>query len=141
MYILMILLKHPWIAFLKTYLAEQVSFYIYLKGLQENDQRKTYWKFGWKYFINVEVGHQYSWSEYISSVNDVARAAGCLTVSPDYVTYAFQSESTFYSCLNIKEPFSRNWGDIWSLCGWNGTRSHNYLICKRTPNHLAKRAK
>ena len=74
----MILLKHPWIAFLKTYLAEQVSFYIYLKGLQENDQQKTYWKFGWKYFINLEVGHQYSWSEYISSVNDVARAAGCL---------------------------------------------------------------
>ena len=40
-----------------------------------------------------------------------------------YVTYAFQSESTLCSCLNVKELFARNKGDIWSLSDCNGSRT------------------
>ena len=36
-------------------------------------------------------------------------------VSYYHVTYAFQSEFTLNSCLNVKELFARNRGDIWSL--------------------------
>ena len=53
----------------------------------------------------------------------------------------FQSESKLYSCLNVKELFARNKRDIWSLTASNGIRIHNYLIRKRTLNHLAKLAK
>ena len=31
-----------------------------------------------------------------------------LTVCPYHVTYAFQSESTLYSCLNLKEVLARS---------------------------------
>ena len=54
------------------------------------------------------------------------------------VTYAFQSESVLYSCLNIKELFARNRRDIWSLSDSNMIRSHNHLVRKRTLNHLVK---
>ena len=64
-----------------------------------------------------------------------------LTVCSYYVTYAFQSESTLYICLNVKELLARNRRDIWSLSDCNGTRTHNHLVRKRTLNHLAKLAK
>ena len=35
-----------------------------------------------------------------------------LTVCYYHVTYAFQSESTLYSCLNVKELLPRNRRDI-----------------------------
>ena len=35
-----------------------------------------------------------------------------LTVCYYHVTYAFQSESTLYSCLNVKELLARNRRDI-----------------------------
>ena len=38
------------------------------------------------------------------------------------------SESTFYSCLNIKELLAQNRREIWSLSDCNGTRSHNQLV-------------
>ena len=57
-----------------------------------------------------------------------------------HVAYAFQSESTFYSCLNVKELLAQNRSDIWSLSDCNGTRTHNHLARKRTLNHLAKLA-
>ena len=58
----------------------------------------------------------------------------------NYVTYAFQSESTRYSCLNVKELLTRNRCNIWSLsdCNWTGT--HNHLVRKRTLTHLVKLA-
>ena len=37
--------------------------------------------------------------------------------------YAFQSESTLYSCLNVKELLARNRRDSCSLSGCNGTRT------------------
>ena len=57
-----------------------------------------------------------------------------------YVTYAFQSESILYSCLNAKELPARNRREIWSLSDCNGTRTHNHLVRKRTLNHLVKLA-
>ena len=37
-----------------------------------------------------------------------------------HVTYAFQSESTLYSCLNVNELLSRSRHEIWTLsdCSW-----------------------
>ena len=56
-----------------------------------------------------------------------------------HVKYAFQSESTFYSCLNVKELLAQSRCKIWSLSGRNLTRTHNHLVLKRKLNHLAKR--
>ena len=53
-----------------------------------------------------------------------------------YVTYAFQSESLFYSSLNVKGLLAQNRRDIWSLSDSNGIRTHNHLVPKRTLNHL-----
>ena len=38
-----------------------------------------------------------------------------------HVTYLFHSEYLLYSCLNVKELFTRNRRDIWSLSNNNGT--------------------
>ena len=40
---------------------------------------------------------------------------GHLTVYSYHVTYVFQSEYTFYSCLNVKELLAQNKHNIWSL--------------------------
>ena len=55
-----------------------------------------------------------------------------MTVCSYHVTYAFQSESTLYSCLNVKELLARNRREIGSLSDCNGTRTHNHLVRKRT---------
>ena len=52
--------------------------------------------------------------------------------------YGFQSESTVYSCLNVKELLSRNRRDIWRLGDSNGIRTHHQLVRKWTLNHLPK---
>ena len=49
----------------------------------------------------------------------------CLTISSYHVTYAFQSESTLYSCLNVKELLAQNRREISSLSDYNGARTHN----------------
>ena len=43
-------------------------------------------------------------------------------------------------CLNPKEPLPRSRRQIWSLNDSSKIRSHNYLVCKRTLNHVAKLA-
>ena len=53
---------------------------------------------------------------------------------------AFQTESTLYICPNVKELLARSRREIWSLSDCNWTRSHIYLVHKRTLNHLAKLA-
>ena len=58
------------------------------------------------------------------------------TVCSFHVTYAFQSESTLYICLNVKELLAQRRREIWSLSDSNGTRTHNNLVRKRTLNHL-----
>ena len=64
-----------------------------------------------------------------------------LTVCPYHVTYAFQSESTLYSCLNLKEVLARGRGEIKSFNDRSQTQTHNNLVLKLTLNHLAKWAK
>ena len=58
-----------------------------------------------------------------------------------HVTYEFESESTLYNCLNVKELIARTRRHIWILSDCNGTRTHNDLVRQRTLNHLAKLAK
>ena len=43
-----------------------------------------------------------------------------LTVCSSHVTYAFESESTHYGCLNVKELLARSSREIWrwSDCNW-----------------------
>ena len=63
-----------------------------------------------------------------------------LTVCPCHVTYAFQRESTIYSCLNVKKLLAQSRREIWSLGDCNWTRTHNHLVNKRKLNDLAKLA-
>ena len=60
-----------------------------------------------------------------------------MTVCSCHLTYAFQSETTLYSCLNVKELFAQSKCEIWSLSECNWTRNQNHLVCKQTLNHLA----
>ena len=46
-----------------------------------------------------------------------------LTVCYYHVSYAFQTESTLYSCLNIKELFAPDRRTIWSVSDSSGTRT------------------
>ena len=63
-----------------------------------------------------------------------------MSVCSYHVTHAFQSESTLYSCMNVKELLTRSKREIWSLSDCNWTRTHNNLVHKQTLNHLAKLA-
>ena len=49
-------------------------------------------------------------------------------------TYAFQSESTLYSWLNVKKLLARSRREIWSLSDCNWARTHNHLIHNRNDN-------
>ena len=55
-----------------------------------------------------------------------------------HVTYAFQSERTLYSCLNVKELLARSRHEIWRLSDSNWIRTQNHLVHKRILNHLVK---
>ena len=61
-----------------------------------------------------------------------------VTVCSCHVTYACQSESTLYSCLNVKELLARSRCEIWRWSDCNWSRTQNHLVLKRTVNHLAK---
>ena len=61
-----------------------------------------------------------------------------LVVCSYYVTYAFWSESTLYSCLNVNEILALSKREIWSLKDCNWIQTHNHFVYKRTLNHLAK---
>ena len=49
-----------------------------------------------------------------------------LTICSCHVMYAFQSESTLYTCLDVKELLARSRCKVWSLsdCNWTGTQNH-----------------
>ena len=51
-----------------------------------------------------------------------------------YVTYAFQRDSTVYSCLYFNELFARNRRGIWSLSDCNVIWTHKHLVHNRTFN-------
>ena len=54
------------------------------------------------------------------------------------VKYAFHSESTLYTCLNVKELLARRRSQVWSLNYCNWTPTQNHWLRKQTLNHLAK---
>ena len=64
-----------------------------------------------------------------------------LAICSYHVTYTFQSTSTLYTFLNVKELSARRKLDIWNLSDCSGTRINNHLVHKRTRNHLANRPK
>ena len=94
---------------------------------QENKARQIFRKTKWSFFGKFGV--------LCFLVTPV------LSVCSYHVTYAFQSESTLYSCLNVKELLARSRREIWNLSDCNWTRTHNHLVHKRTLNHIAKLAK
>ena len=57
-----------------------------------------------------------------------------------HVTHAFQSESTLYSYLSVKELCARSRREIWSLRDCNRTRTHSHLVHKWSLNHLTELA-
>ena len=59
-----------------------------------------------------------------------------LTVCSYHVTYTFQSESTLYSCLNVKELLAQSRRNIWSLSECDETWTHNHLVPKWTLDHF-----
>ena len=61
-----------------------------------------------------------------------------LTVCSCHVTYAFQSNSTLYSCLSFKKLLVRSRREIWSLSDFNLTRTQNHFVRKRTLNHFTQ---
>ena len=61
-----------------------------------------------------------------------------MTVCSCHVIYALQSESTLYSCLNVKELLAQSRCKIWSLSDCRWTWTHNHSVYKQTLNHFAK---
>ena len=51
-------------------------------------------------------------SNFFEETFMIKKVKNNMTVCSCHVTYAFQSESTLYSCLNVKELLSRNKRDI-----------------------------
>ena len=53
----------------------------------------------------------------------------------------FQSESTVYSCLIVREGFAWSRREIWRWSDCNWTRTQNHWVLKQTLNHLDKGTK
>ena len=89
--------------------------------------------------LQKKLNHLAKWAKWLSCV--VSTSLYGLTVCSCHFTYAFQSESTLYSYLNVKELFAGNRCDIRSLSVCCRTQTHNHLVCKQTLNQLAKLTK
>ena len=63
------------------------------------------------------------------------------SVCSRHVTNVFQSVSTLYSCLNVKEFLAQSRRKIWRLSDCNWTRTQDHLVRKRTLNHLPQLTK
>ena len=102
-----------------------------------------WFSFSWKYKRSPTYLKMLQQSEYLEKPNrgKYKKTLQTLTVCSCHVTYEFQSESTLYSCLNVKELLVRSKREIWrwSDCNWN--RAQNHVVVKRTFNHLAKLTK
>ena len=61
-----------------------------------------------------------------------------VVVCSGHVKYAFQRESTIYSCLNVRKLLARSRREIWSLSDCNWTWNQNHLVRKQTLNPLTK---
>ena len=62
-----------------------------------------------------------------------------LTLYSYHLMWLFNSESTLYFCLNVKDILAqKKKRDIWNLSERNGTRTQNQLFHQETLNHYAK---
>ena len=61
-----------------------------------------------------------------------------MTVCSLSCTCTSQSESTLYSCLNVKDFIAQSRNKICNLSDCNWTRTQNHLVRNGTLNHLAK---
>ena len=84
-----------------------------------------------KQFLNVKYPYQ---------SKQFWKSKSKMTVCYYHLTYPFQSESTLYNYLNVRELLAGNRGDIWSLSDCIRTWTHNHLVRKRTLKYLAKLA-
>ena len=87
-------------------------------------------------FVNSDLSFAMSVSLCKSFIVSNFDTIKILTVCSHHVTYTFQSESTLYSCLNVKELLAQSKHEIRSLSDCSWTRTH--LVHERTLNHLAK---
>ena len=95
-----------------------------------------------KHVVKHEVVKKTEYNELVKKINAIYTTdTNNLTTCSNHVTYAFQSESTLYSCLNVKKPLVRSRRRIWSLSDSNVIWTPNHLVCKQALNHLAKLAK
>ena len=68
-------------------------------------------------------------------------AFDCVFLTCHVHAYAFESESTPYSCLIVNELVVPGTSEIWRLSDCNWTRAQNHLFRIQALNHLAKLAK
>ena len=108
-------------------------------SLLENHRfRNCKWKY-WEKFCHKIFSYNSWWTNKLEKSNKNRRLPKILIVASFHVTYAFKSESTLYSYLNVKELLAGSRRKIWSLSDCNWTRTQNHLVRKQTLNHLAKR--
>ena len=80
-----------------------------------------WFSFSWKYKRSPTYLKMLQQSEYLEKPNrgKYKKTLQTLTVCSCHVTYEFQSESTLYSCLNVRELLARSRREIWSLSDCN----------------------
>ena len=115
--------------------------------------RYTYLTWPWMVWMCMEIGlltsgfsaesclksvvlvfiYWYIWKFYIVVWNIAFKFDSFMTVCSCHVTYALESESTLYSCLNVKEHLAWSRHEVWRLgdCKW--TWKQNHLVLKLTP--------
>ena len=104
-----------------------------IRCLRECNCTRTQNHLAGKRTLNHLVNWPNHWSFFLAIICRVHLAAcSC------HVTYAFQSESTLYSWLNVKELLAPSRHEIWSWSDCNCTRTQNHLSGKRTLNHLVQ---
>ena len=79
---------------------------------------------------DIEVHAECEKAESTDS-HQIQQTSPTLTLCFCHVTYVFRSESTLYSCLNVKKLIARSRCKIRSLSDRNWTRTQNHLVCKQ----------
>ena len=80
----------------------------------------------WKERLNHLVNHD-KWVSWVVSTY----LHGAFDLCYHHVTYAFQSASTLYICLIIKELYAQNRHDIWRLSYCKRTRICNNIVTEK----------
>ena len=121
------------------------------RTLSHNDLKIKFSKYGYasidwcKYIVRLQI---FCWSKLLIEV--IAKNENLKSYKKTCYCYLevwiqWNSRTRFRvnphsTCLNIKELFAQNRCEIWGLSAYNGARTHNHLVPKRTLSHLAKLA-